>query len=181
MKKTVLTFGLISGAVVSATMLATIPFWDSISTNKAEVLGYASIVAASLVIFFGVRSYRENVTAGQITFVRAFAVGLLIALISSACYVGTWELVYYKFMPGFADKYAASMVKKARESGASQQKIEETQIEADKFKVMYQNPLNNVALTFMEVFPVELVVTIASAAILRKKKGVVPAASPALT
>jgi hypothetical protein len=169
MKKTVLTFGLISGALSAATMLATIPFVDKIGFDKGEILGYAVIVLSALMVFFGVRSYRENAGGGRLTFSRGFAVGILITLISSACYVATWEVVYFKFMPGFADKYAAHMVERAKASGASQQKMEGIQQQAKQFKQMYDKPLNNVALTFMEVFPIGLVVTLLSAGILRKK------------
>ena len=169
MKKTVLTFGLISGAMSAALMLVTIPFTDRIGWEKGEILGYTGIVLSALMVFFGVRSYRENVGGGRLTFGCAFAVGILITLISSACYVGTWEIVYYKFMPDFADKYAAHLVERAKASGASQQKIDETKRQAKQFKQMYDKPLFNVALTFMEVFPIGLVVTLLSAGILRKK------------
>jgi Protein of unknown function (DUF4199) len=90
-------------------------------------------------------------------------------LISSACYVGTWEIVYFKFMPGFAEKYAAHMVERAKASGASQQKMDETERKAKQFKQMYDNRAIDVALTFTEVFPIGLAVTLASAGILRKK------------
>jgi uncharacterized protein DUF4199 len=169
MKKTVLTFGLISGAISAATMLATIPFVDKIGWEKGEILGYTTIVLSALMVFFGVRSYRENVAGGRLTFGRGFAIGILITLISSACYVGTWEIVYYKLMPDFADKYAAHMVERAKASGATQQKLDETQRKAGEFKQMYRNPLVNVALTFTEVFPIGLVVALLSAGILRKK------------
>lgn len=169
MKKTVLTFGLISGAISAATMLSTVPFVDKIGWEKGEILGYTMIVVSALMVFFGVRSYRENVSGGRLTFGRGFAVGILITLISSACYVGTWEIVYYKLMPDFADKYATHMVERAKASGATQQKLDETQRKADEFKQMYKNPLVNVALTFTEVFPIGLVFALLSAGILRKK------------
>jgi len=169
MKKTVLTFGLISGAISAAMMLATLPFADKIGWDKGEILGYTTIVLSALLVFFGVRSYRENVGGGRLTFGRGFAVGILITLISSACYVGTWELLYYKLMPGFAEKYAAHMVEQAKASGASQQKLDETERKAKEFRVMYDNPVNNVAMTFMEVFPIGVAVTLAAAGILRKK------------
>jgi Protein of unknown function (DUF4199) len=169
MRKTVLTFGLMSGAVSAATMLATIPFADAIGWEKGEILGYTMIVLSALMVFFGVRSYRENAGGGRLTFGRGFAVGILITLISSACYVGTWEIVYFKLMPGFAEKYAAHMVERAKASGASQQKMDETERQAKQFKRMYDNPAINVALTFTEVFPIGLVVTLLSAGILRKK------------
>ena len=169
MKKTVLTFGLISGAISAAMMLATVPFADKIGFDKGEILGYTTIVLSALLIFFGIRSYRENAGDGRLTFARGFAVGILITLISSACYVGTWELVYFKLMPGFAEKYAAHMVERAKASGASQQQIDEKVRQASEFKVMYDKPAINVAMTFMEVFPIGLVVTLASAGILRRK------------
>src|SRR5882672_7519030 len=121
MKKTVLTFGLISGAMSAALMLVTIPFTDRIGWEKGEILGYTIIVLSALMVFFGVRSYRENVGGGRLTFGRGFAVGILITLISSVCYVATWELVYYKLMPGFTEKYTAHLVERAKASGASQQ------------------------------------------------------------
>src|ERR1035438_1552658 len=125
MKRTTLIFGLISGAVSSLMMLATVPFADRIGFDKRAVIGYTAIVLSFLLVFFGVRSYRENAGGGRLTFGRGFAVGILITLISSACYVGTWEIVYYKLMPGFADKYAAHLVEHAKAAGASQQKIDE--------------------------------------------------------
>jgi hypothetical protein len=169
MKRTVLTFGLMSGAISAATMLATLPFVNKIGWEKGEILGYTVIVLSALMVFFGVRSYRENVGGGRLTFGRGLAVGILITLISSACYVGTWEIIYYRLMPGFAEKYAAHMVEHAKASGASQQKIDETERQAKQFKQMYDNPAINVAMTFAEVFPIGLVVTLVSAGILRKK------------
>jgi Protein of unknown function (DUF4199) len=170
MKKTVLAFGLISGAISAVMMLVTVPFVDKIGWDKGEILGYTSIVLAALLIFFGIRSYRENVAGGRLTFGRGFAVGILITLISSACYVATWEVVYFKFLPDFADKYAAHMVERAKVSGASRQKLDETQQKAAQFKQMYNNPAINIALTLMEVFPIGLGVTLISAGILRKKQ-----------
>jgi hypothetical protein len=169
MKKTVLTFGFISGAISAATMLATSPFVEKIGWDKGAILGYTTIVLAGLMIFFGVRSYRENVSGGRLTFARGFAVGILITLISSTCYVATWELMYYKLMPGFTDKYAAHMVEQAQASGATQQKILEAAKKAEEFKQMYNNPAINIAMTYAEVFPVGLVITLLSAGLLRKK------------
>jgi len=120
-------------------------------------------------VFFGVRSYRENVGGGKITFGRAFTVGILITLIVCICYVVAWEILYFKFMPDFADKYASYMVEKARAAGASQQAIDAEIEQMKSFKAMYQNPFFNVAMTFVEPFPVGLIVTLISAAFLRKK------------
>lgn len=169
MKKTVLIFGLISGAVSSGMMLATLPFIDHLDFDKGAIIGYTALVASALVVFFGVRSYRDNVGGGHVGFGRAFAVGLLITLVSCACYVVTWEILYYKVMPDFGEKFTAHMVERARASGVSAQQLEEKKREAASFKEMYDKPLYNIALTFTEPFPISLVVSLISAAILRKK------------
>lgn len=179
MRKTVLTFGLISGGICAVTMLATVPFADRLGFDRGAIIGHTMIVLSALLVFFGVRSYRENVAEGRLSFVRGFAVGILIVLISNFFYVATWEVVYFKFMPDFADKYAAHLVERAKASGASQEKIEQTKREMREFKEMYDNPARNVAVTFMEVFPIGLGVTLLSAAILRKKTAVPATASPA--
>jgi hypothetical protein len=177
MKKTVLTFGLISGGISAAMMLITIPFAEKLGFDKGEIIGYTLIVASALLVFFGLRSYRENVLGGRLTFGRAVAVGILITLLSNVCYVATWEVVYFNFMPNFADKYAAYSIERAKASGASQEKIDKTTREAQQFRQMYNNPWVNVAMTFGEVFPIGLGVTLISAAILRKKAENIVAAS----
>ena len=133
------------------------------------VASIVCLVLAGLLVFFGIRSYRENVAGGKLTFPRGFVVGLLISLLSNCFYVGTWEVINYKFMPDFADKYAAQMVERVKSSGASQQKIDETVRKAEEFQRNYQNPIYVVGMTFLEVFPVFLLITLISAAVLRRK------------
>ena len=169
MKKTVLTFGLISGGISAALLFVTVTVSDRVGFDRGEILGYTLIVLSALLVFFGVRSYRENVSGGRLTFARGFAVGILITLISSFCYVASWEIAYFKFMPDFADKYAAYSIEKAKASDASQEKIEKKIQEAQHFREIYRNPVVNVAMTFMEVFPVGLGVTLLSAGILRRR------------
>ncbi len=169
MKKHVITFGLISGAISAVMMFATLPFADRIGFEKGTVIGYTTIVLSFLLVFFGVRSYRDNVGGGAITFGRAATVGILITLISCVCYVVSWEILYYKFMPDFMDKYAAHMVETAKAAGASQGSIDAQLEQMKKLKVLYQDPFFNAAITFIEPFPIGLVITVVSAGILRKK------------
>ncbi len=178
MKKTILVFGLISGAISSSMMIATLPFSDQLGHGSgALVLGYTTIVLSFLLVYFGIRSYRDNVGAGQITFGRAFAVGISITLISCIFYVVTWEIVYFNFMHDFMDKYGAHMVEKLQASGASAAAVQAKIEEMKKMKQMYENPLINAAMTFIEPFPVGLLITLISAAVLRKKPQGLPAHS----
>ncbi|MEP6731687.1 MAG: DUF4199 domain-containing protein, partial [bacterium] len=96
MKNTVIKYGLISGALISVMMMLTIPFHDQIGFDSSGLLlGYTTMVLAFLLIYFGVRSYRDTVGGGTVRFGRALAVGVLIAAVSSMCYVATWEVMYF--------------------------------------------------------------------------------------
>ena len=169
MKKTVITFGLLSGAVSAVMMCLVLLFSERIGFDKGALVGYTAIVLSFLLVFFGIRSYRDNVGGGQITFGRAVAVGILITLVSSACYMVTWEILYFGFMPDFCDRYAVYMVEKVRASGGSQQAIEATLQQMKSMKAMLNNPFISAAFSFAEPFPIGLIITLISAAILRKK------------
>ena len=178
MKKTILTFGLISGAISSLVMVVVVPFADRIGFDRGPVIGYTSIVLSFLLVFFGIRSYRDNTGNGQITFLEAFGVGISITVISCVCYVVTWEIIYYNFLPDFWDKYGAHLVEKLRAAGASPAAIEAKLQEVAKYKELYKNPLLNAVLTFIEPFPIGLVITLISALALRRKPQSQPEQSP---
>jgi Protein of unknown function (DUF4199) len=169
MRKTVLTFGFISGAVSSVMMLLTLPFIDTIGFDHGEILGYTLIIASLLPVYFGIRSYRDNVAGGTVTFGRALLVGLLISAISCLCYVITWEFIYFKLAPDFGEKFSAYAIEKVRKSGGSPQAIAETTQQMKMFKEMYDRPLVNAAITFLEPFPIGVVVSAISAAVLRRR------------
>ncbi len=178
MKKTILTFGLISGAISSAMMVASMPFTHKIGYNKALVVGYTTIVLSFLLVYFGIRSYRDNVSGGQITFSKAFAVGIGITIISCIIYVVSWEIIYFNFMHNFMDEYGAMMVEKLKASGASAAAVQAKVLEMKTLREHYENPFFNAAMTFIEPFPVGLVITLVSSAILRKKPQAQVARSP---
>ena len=169
MKKTVLVFGLISGALGALTMLISVQFITASDYRKSEIFGYTGIVLAALLVFFGIRSYRENVAGGRLTFGRGLAVGVLIALISSACYVAAWQILYFGVRPDIGDRMAACMVDRAKSTGASPEKVEAVVQQTETFKRLWANPFTNAAITFAEPFPIGLGAALLSAAILRRK------------
>lgn len=170
MRKIILTFGFIAGGVLSVMMLITIPLQNKIGFENGAVIGYTTMVLAFLMIFFGVRSYRDNVAGGSVKFGRALVVGLSITMIATACYVTTWEFLYFKFMPDFADKYAASTVERVTKSGASAERIAATTRQMEAFKVAYKNPLINIAYTTLEPLPVGVLFALVAAGVLSRKR-----------
>ena len=169
MKKTVLTFGAISGCIISLMMLTTVLFQDEIGFDRGEVIGYTSMVLAFLLIFFGVRSYRDNVAGGSVSFGRAFSVGALIAVVASLFYVATWEFVYFNITPDFVEKYQAHIIEKAQQNGESEEAIAKRRTELARYAELYQNPAINAAVTFLEPLPVALIMTLISAGVLSRR------------
>src|SRR5208282_1556163 len=178
MRKIIVTFGLISGAISSLMMIAIVTFGDRIGFDRGAIIGNTSIVLSFLMVFFGIRTYRDNIGDGQITFLKAFAVGLSITLISCIFYVVTWEVIYYNFIPGFWDAYGAHLVEKLTASGASPAAIQAKLEQVRRYKELYKNPLFNAALTFIDPFPIGLVITLISALVLRRKPQTQPEQSP---
>jgi uncharacterized protein DUF4199 len=169
MKRIVLTFGCLSGAVSAAMMFATVPFVDQIGFDRGAIVGYTAIVLSFLFVFFGVRAYRDQLGPAPLSFASAFGVGILITLISCAFYVVAWEIVYSNFMPDFMDRYAGHVLDRLRASGETEVAISAKTQELADFKAMYANPLIRVAFTFIEPFPIGLLMTLISAVTLRRK------------
>lgn len=170
MKRIILTFGSIAGAALSAMMLVTLPFQDQIGFDRGEIIGYTSMVLAFLLIYFGVRSYRDNVAGGTVSFGRALKVGALIAAVASGWYVATWQLIYYRLSPDFGEKYQAYVLEKARTEGETEAEIAKRKADMEKFGELYKNPAVNVAITFLEPLPVALVMALVSAGVLSRRR-----------
>lgn len=168
-KRTILTWGLIAGAVSISMMLATMPFVDRIGFEHGMVIGYTALVLSALMIYPGVRSYRDNVAGGRMPFGKGLLVGLGIALVAAVCYGVIWAIVYANFMPDFCDKYTAYTIEQVKSSGGSAEKIAEATAQAAQMKRLMDNPLTNAAMAFLEPFPIGILVSLVSAGILRKK------------
>ncbi|MGA8677958.1 MAG: DUF4199 domain-containing protein [Candidatus Acidiferrales bacterium] len=169
MKKTVLTFGLIAGVMISVLMGGSLLIANKIGNTHSMLLGYTMMVASFLLIYFGIRSYRDNSLAGQISFGRAFACGILITLITTVFYVAMWEILYFNFMPHFMDSYFAAQIHKVQASGLDPATTAAQVAAIQHSQQLYQNPFVNMAYTAIEPLPVGIIITLISAAILRKK------------
>lgn len=170
MKKIVLTFGLISGAIAAALMWLLVTFVknDGIDFDNAMIWGYATMVIALSLVFFGIKSYRDN-NGGRITFLKGLQVGILISLLSAVCYAATWEVYYPTVGAEFMQKYTTYYLDKMRKDGASDAEVEKARVEGERFMELYRNFFVRFAMTLMEILPVGVIVTLVSAALLRKR------------
>jgi hypothetical protein len=171
MKKLILTFGTIAGLVVTGSMLLSISLMmDNSNFDIGEIIGYLSMIIAFSTIFFAIKSYRDVQGKGRITFGKGFLIGLYITLVAATVYVVGWEIYYASYGDEFSQKYAQSMIDKAKAGGATPAAIRKKVQDMEEFKVMYDNPIIRVGMTFVEILPVGILVAIISAAILRKRE-----------
>lgn len=170
MKKAVLTFGLISGGVMGLMMIITATIaQNSNDFDMGEVIGYSTMILASVMLFIGVKSYRDNANNGVITFGKALKVALLITLVSTLVYVAVWMVLSYTIMSDFMDKYSAAMVEKAKASGLTPEQLAAKKAEFEGYREMYKNPLWRAAFTFIEPLPVGIPMSLIAAFVWRKK------------
>lgn len=169
MKKIILICGLIAGFILTATMIISTALCyanENFESNMA--LGYASMVLAFSLIFVGIKNYRDNYNDHMISFGKAFKIGLYISLIASTMYVLVWLVDYYVFIPDFMDKYTAHVLKEAKTAGASAAELATKADEMNGYKEMYKNPLMVVLLTYSEVLPIGLVISLICAFLLKR-------------
>lgn len=170
MKKIVLVFGLIAGLIVTGMMVyGTLQMKNNENFQDSMVLGYTTMVVAFSLIFVGVKNFRDKHNKGVISFGKAFRIGLYITLIASTMYVGVWLIEYYFFFPDFMEKYTACVIKDAKNNGAGQVELNAKMAEMAQMQEMYKNPLFVVLFTYLEIFPVGLIVTLICSFLLKRK------------
>jgi hypothetical protein len=173
MKKNIIIYGLIAGVIVSVLMLASINYYShcegKVDYGTSMLIGYASMLLAFSLVFVGIRNYRDKYNGGIISFGKAFKVGILMVLIASTIYVVAWMIDYFFFIPDFAEKFAAHSIDELKASGASQLEIDKQTKEMANFAIMYKNPFFNAMMTYVEILPVGLIVTLISSFILKRK------------
>jgi hypothetical protein len=173
MKKNILVYGLISGIVVSILMLVNVNYVShcegNVDYDTSLVIGYASMLVALSLVFVGIRNYRDKYNGGVISFGKAFKIGILMVLLASTIYVAAWLVDYYFFIPDFAEKYCTHTLEELKASGASQIEIDKQTKEMENFVRMFKNPFFNAMMTYVEILPVGLVVTLISSLLLKRK------------
>ncbi|MEM7360601.1 MAG: DUF4199 domain-containing protein [Pseudomonadota bacterium] len=165
MKRTMLVYGVISGLIIIIINTA------SYELGHGHVwLGFLVMFIAFSAIFVGVKQYRDEALGGVITFSSALMVGLGITVVASLIYVAVWEVYLSMTQYEFIDSYSSAMVEAKRQAGATATEILALEQEMAEFAVQYQNPLVRLPMTFIEIFPAGVLVSLVSALVLRTHK-----------
>lgn len=165
----VIRYGVIAGLVVGIPMI-----WFMVSMPPdahglfSMVQTYLVMLVALSMVFVGIKQYRDKALGGIIHFAPALGLGLAISAVAGIFYAAAWEIsqVFMKF--DFAQFYAKTMVDNVRDAGGSPEAVAQATQRANEFLEQYSNPFFRVPMTFLEIFPVGVLVSLISAAVLRR-------------
>jgi hypothetical protein len=167
MTRIILTYGLISGLVIICTSVAVIVAFGD---HGSLWLGYLIMLVGLSAILPGVKQHRDQALGGVIKFRTAFMVGLAIAVVASLAYVAIWEIYLAATHYSFMDKYVAAMLRAKQAAGVTGAAYAKAIADGETMRRQYANPLYRLPETFLEIFPVGLLIALVTAALLRNPK-----------
>jgi hypothetical protein len=172
MLRVILLFGLPGAMIVGVPML-----WGMLRLEPGQptpeygaLIGYATMLVALTGVFLGIKHYRDKERGGVIRFLPAFGIGLGISAVASLGWVIAWEISLALTEFDFVATYYGAMIDQARAEGAGAERIAELQADQANFATMYANPVIRAGITFIEMFPLGVVISLISAALLRNSR-----------
>jgi hypothetical protein len=162
-------YGIISGAIGASILTAGIAL-DLSNHTTSLWFGYLVMLVALSLILVGVKRYRDVECGGVIRFGRALALGLAIAAVAGLVYALVWETYLQVSGYDFMADYTKSVLDSMPAEGTSPAAIQAKAAEMNSMAEAYKNPLFRIPMTFIEIFPVGVLVALISAALLRNPK-----------
>jgi hypothetical protein len=164
MKSIILKNGIFGASIVSLVMIV-ISFYMKTNPNfePSPILGFASMFFANIFVILGIIQNRKA-NNGSISFGEAFLTGLKISLIISTIYVAVWLVIYYNFFPDFIEKYSEMVFKNTKPEDLVSKTAEMNQM-----KEWYKSPIYVILLTYAEILPIGIVVSLVGVLILNRK------------
>lgn len=169
MTKNIAVNGILGGLIASTVMGSTLIYMkNNPGSQPNAIIGFMSMLLAFVFLFLGIKSVRDQ-HAGKISFKKAFIIGTLIALIISTIYVLSWLIIYYNFYPNFIEEYSDMVLK-----NASQETKAAKIAEMEQLKAWYKSPSMVILLTYLEIFPLGIFVSLIASILLKKNKPILP-------
>jgi hypothetical protein len=167
----ILTYGAMAGLIVGVPLFGiSIAFKDNPPPEQIGMLiGYTIMLIALSLVFVAVKRHRDVDLGGVITFWRALILGLGVSAVAGVLYVIAWEATILAAGPDFFANYTRNYIAQQQAAGLAGEALAKLTREMEAFNVQYANPLFRMPLTFIEIFPVGVLVSLISAGLLRNR------------
>jgi hypothetical protein len=169
MLKRILYYGTIAGLVVGTSLFILTVYVHGHGTQSL-VAGYLTMLIALSAIFVAIKRHRDADLGGVIKFWPAFGLGLAISFVAGIFYVLAWEAALAYTHMDFAGSYAKAMIEQQKAHGVSGDALAKFTADMEHFKRQYANPFYRLPMTFIEIFPVGVLVSLISAGLLRSSR-----------
>ncbi|GAM97997.1 hypothetical protein U91I_01627 [alpha proteobacterium U9-1i] len=180
MLRIILTNGTIAGLIVASMFFITwVVYGADQMVANGQFVGYLTMIVALSLIFVGVKRWRDRALGGVIKFMPAFLIGLGISAVAGVIYVIGWEITLAATNYSFMGAYVEAVIEAERAKGVSEAELEAFIDAMRGFEAQYSNPLIRVPITFIEIFPVGVIISLISAALLRNPRFLPLRPSPA--
>jgi hypothetical protein len=171
MLRKIFSYGVIAGLLVGIPLFTLSVAWNGHPESPyGAVFGYATMLIALSTVFVAIKRHRDTELGGVIRFWPAFGLGLGISVVAGIFYVVAWEAALAVTHMDFAGSYAKAVVDHAIAKGVSGDALAKLSAEMEVFKRQYANPLYRLPMTFAEIFPVGVLVSLVSAGLLRNDR-----------
>ena len=170
MKKTIIRYGIASGLVISVFMIISMYLYskDGFDFSGCMYYGFGTMLVALSLIYFAIRQYR-NLEPEKYKYGTALLIGLGISLVCAIMYVITWEIIFNNFFPDFMEKYAQFYLQGLEQKGMAATELAAQKAQMDEQVIMYQKTWYRMGITFTEIFPMGLLVSLVAPIFVRKK------------
>jgi hypothetical protein len=165
----ILIYGTVAGLIVGAFGLA-IGLHGHTPSPWGVVIGYLTMLIALSAVFVAIKRHRDMDLGGVIRFWPAFGLGLGISVVAGILYVLAWEATVAVTQMDFAGDYARFLIEEQKAKGVSGDDLAKFTAEMERFKIEYANPVFRLPMVFAEIFPVGVLVSPVSAALLRNSR-----------
>lgn len=168
--KSIITHGLIGGVISISGFFFMELYNGNAHSDMSMIAGYTAMLLAFSLIFVAIKNYRDKQNGGYISFGKAFKIGLIMALVTSTVYVLAWLVYFNYFSPDFMDKYSAATLAQMTKDGKSAVEIQAATAQMKQWSEWYKNPFVNAVITYTEILPLGIIISLIVALILKKKR-----------
>jgi polyferredoxin len=169
MLRVILTYGVVSGVVIVASIIGASMASQS-GLHTGVWFGYLIMLVALSSILVGIKQHRDQALGGVITFRTGLLIGLGIAAVASVAYVAVWEVYLALTHYAFIGRYVDAILAAKRAAGVTGAAYAKVVAQMEDMRRQYANPLSRMLITFTEIFPVGFLAALVSAALLRNPR-----------
>ena len=170
MLRTIIAYGLVAGLIAGVPLTLLVVTQGGEPPENGMVIGYLLMLVALSTVFVAIKRRRDVEGGGVIRFWPAFGLGLAISAVAGVIYVIAWETGVAISGIDFAGQYTEMLIEQERAKGVSGAALQKFIADMEAFERQYADPLFRLPMTFAEIFPVGVLVSLVSAALLRNPR-----------